>query len=203
MNINKLILNGIFTVPVLFFCQPGPCAEEKLEKAVFAGGCFWCMITPFQQIPGVKEVVAGYTGGDEKDPNYEKVASGLTGHLEAVQITFDPAKVKYQRLLEVFWQQIDPTDEGGQFVDRGRQYGTAIFYLNEDQRKAAEISREELVKSNTFDKPVVTRILKAKTFYKAERYHQDYPKKNPHMYDFYRENSGRDQFLQKTWKKKK
>jgi peptide methionine sulfoxide reductase msrA/msrB len=173
----------------------------KVEKAIFAGGCFWCMLPPFQKLDGVQDVVAGYTGGQAENPDYESVSSGKTGHYEAVEVLYDPSKVSYKRLLDAFWQNIDPTDENGQFVDRGTQYRTAVFYLNEEQRREAERSREELGKSGKFDKPIMTGILKAGKFYKAEQYHQDYPAKNPSMYKFYKERSGRDQFLEKKWKK--
>lgn len=180
----------------------GVSAVQKIEKATFAGGCFWCMITPFQKVPGVISVVVGYTGGTLDNPSYEEVSKGKTGHYEAVQVSFDPSKVSYAELLEVFWQQIDPTDAAGQFVDKGSQYKTAIFYHDETQKAAAEVSKSALIKSKSFDKPIVTEIIKATKFYAAEKYHQDYPNKNPPMYEYYRQNSGRDQFIDKIWKKK-
>ena len=173
----------------------------KYEIATFAGGCFWCMESPFEKVEGVIKVVSGYTGGPEKNPTYEEVASGQTGHKEAVEITFDPKKVTYETLLEIFWKQIDPTDSGGQFVDRGEQYGTAIFYHNSRQKKLAIASKKRLEKTGPFKKKIVTPIVKATAFYTAEEYHQDYYKKNPFRYNFYRHNSGRDQFLDKKWKK--
>jgi peptide methionine sulfoxide reductase msrA/msrB len=172
-------------------------AATQYEKATFAGGCFWCMQPPFEKLNGVIEVISGYTGGSGKDPTYEDYAK--KGHIEAVQITYDPSKITYSQLLDVFWKQIDPTDAGGQFVDRGPQYRSAIFFRDEEQKKSAESSKEALAKSGRFAKPIVTEIIKASTFYKAEDYHQDYYKKNPIRYKFYRYNSGRDQFLDKVW----
>ncbi|MDR3602995.1 MAG: peptide-methionine (R)-S-oxide reductase MsrB [Syntrophaceae bacterium] len=172
-------------------------AQSSYEKATFAGGCFWCMQPPFEKLDGVISVVSGYTGGTEKDPNYEDYAA--KGHIEAIEITYDPSKITYDQLLNVFWRQIDPTDNGGQFVDRGPQYRSAIFYNNDEQKQLAEKSKEELEKSGRFDKPIMTEILKASKFYKAEDYHQDYYKKNPIRYKFYRFNAGRDQYLDKIW----
>jgi peptide methionine sulfoxide reductase msrA/msrB len=157
------------------------------------------MVSPFEKIDGVSEVVSGYTGGFKTNPTYEEVSSGKTGHVEAVQITYDPAKISYERLLDVFWRQIDPTDPGGQFVDRGTQYRSVIFYRTPEQRVLAEKSRAELQRSGRFPRAIVTEILPAGTFYKAEEYHQDYYRKNPVRYKFYRYNSGRDQFLKKFW----
>jgi peptide methionine sulfoxide reductase msrA/msrB len=175
-------------------------ATNKPEKATFAGGCFWCMEPPFEKLEGVIEVISGYTGGKKQNPTYEEVSSGSTGHLEAVEIIYDPKIVTYERLLDVFWKNIDPTDAGGQFVDRGGQYRSAIFYHSDEQKKLAEASRWKLATSGVFSKTIVTEIIPASTFYKAEDYHQDYYKKNPIRYKFYRFNSGRDQFLEKTWK---
>lgn len=169
-----------------------------MEKAVFAGGCFWCMEAPFDKMPGVSSAVSGYTGGKGKDPTYEDYAE--KGHLEAVQVTYDPAKVSYEKLLDVFWRQIDPTDAGGQFVDRGPGYRTAIFYYNEEQRKLAEASKKALAESGRFNKPIVTPILPAVEFYQAEDYHQDYHSACPVRYKSYRAGSGRDAFIQKVWK---
>lgn len=174
-------------------------AGNNLEKAVFAGGCFWCMEPPFEKIDGVKEVVSGYTGGQKENPTYEEVSSGTTGHLEAVEVIYDPSRVSYEKLLDVFWRQIDPTDPGGQFVDRGTSYTSAIFFKSEEQKRLAGASKERLQKSGIFSKPVVTEIREATRFYPAEEYHQDYYKKNPVRYKFYRFNSGRDQYLKKTW----
>lgn len=175
----------------------------NLEKATFAGGCFWCVVPPFEKLDGVKEVVSGYTGGHKENPTYEEVSSGTTGHVEAVQVSYDPTKVSYQKLLDVFWRQIDPTDQGGQFVDRGAQYRSVIFYHTREQKAAAEKSKEELQRSGRFKKPIVTEILPVGKFWRAEEYHQDYYKKNPIRYKFYRYNSGRDQFLKKVWGEEK
>lgn len=172
-------------------------ARAEYQKATFAGGCFWCMQPPFEELNGVSEVISGYTGGSGKDPTYENYAQ--KSHIEAVQVTYDPSKISYSQLLDVFWRQIDPTDAGGQFVDRGPQYRSAIFFHNEEQKKLAESSKEALGKSGRFEKPIVTELIRASMFYKAEDYHQDYKKKNPVRYKFYRFNSGRDQFLDKVW----
>ena len=174
-------------------------AGKNLEKATFAGGCFWCMEPPFEKLDGVKEVISGYTGGQKENPTYEEVSAGTTGHLESVQVVYDPSRISYERLLDVFWRQIDPTDPAGQFVDRGSSYKSAIFYHSEVQKKLAETSRESLGKSGIFKKPVVTEIRPATRFYPAEEYHQDYYRKNPVRYKFYRFNSGRDRYLEKIW----
>jgi peptide methionine sulfoxide reductase msrA/msrB len=175
--------------------------KTHVNIATFAGGCFWCTESDLEKIPGVEKVISGYTGGARENPTYEEVSAGGTGHLEAVQVHFDPARVSYEKLLDVFWRHIDPTDPGGQFVDRGSQYRSAIFYHDEEQKRAAERSREELNKSGRFAKPVVTEILSFQRFYPAEDYHQDYYKKNPLRYQYYRHGSGRDQFLKKAWEK--
>jgi len=173
--------------------------KNNLELATFAGGCFWCMVPPFKELPGVEEVVSGYIGGTKPNPTYEEVSSGSTGYLEAIQIKFDPKKTTYQELLDAFWYEIDPTDAGGQFVDRGHQYKSAVFFHSAAQEKAAMASKEALAKSGVFDRPIMTLIRSAGTFYPAEDYHQDYYKKNPARYKYYRNGSGRDQFLEKTW----
>ncbi len=172
-------------------------AQTKYETATFAGGCFWCMEPPFEKLKGVSDVVSGYMGGTGANPTYEDYAS--KGHIEVVQITYDPSIVTYNKLLDVFWRQINPTDAGGQFVDRGPQYRSAVFYHNQEQKSLAEKSKADLEKSGKFDKPIVTEILKASTFYKAEEYHQDYYKKNPIRYKYYRSRSGRDEYLEKIW----
>jgi peptide methionine sulfoxide reductase msrA/msrB len=171
------------------------------EKATFAGGCFWCMVSPFDEMDGIVQVVSGYTGGHTENPTYKEVCSEATGHYEAVQITFDPNRISYEKLLQLYWQQIDPTDEGGQFHDRGQSYQTVIFYHSEEQRQQAEESREKLAKSGRFKKPIVTEIIPASTFYPAEEYHQDYHKKNTFRYALYRQGSGRDAFIKKHWPK--
>ena len=175
---------------------------KKSARATFAGGCFWCMEPAFKLLKGVNEVVSGYTGGKEKDPSYEQVCSGETGHLEAIQVTYDPEETGYQDLLEVFWRQIDPTDDEGQFADRGKQYKAAIFYHDEEQKKIAEQSKKKLEKSGRFAGTIATEIRKAEKFYPAEDYHQDYYKKNPLRYKMYRRGSGRDQYLKKAWEEK-
>lgn len=176
-------------------------ATEK-RTAIFGGGCFWCMEPPFEQVDGVLEVMAGYSGGDEENPSYDQVSAGLTGHLEAVRVIYDPSVVSYNDLVDIFWRQIDPTDDGGQFADRGNHYRTAIFVTDEEQRRIAEASKQALDKSGMFDRPVVTRILPAKTFYPAEEYHQDYYLKNVLHYAAYKRGSGRAGFLEETWKTK-
>ncbi|MCB4791568.1 MAG: peptide-methionine (R)-S-oxide reductase MsrB [Elusimicrobia bacterium] len=173
----------------------------KYEKALFAGGCFWCMTPPFEKLNGVIKVVSGYTGGTGVNPTYEDYAE--KGHIEAVEITYDPSLITYEQLLDVFWRQIDPTDSGGQFVDRGPQYISAIFYENEGQKTLAEKSKNNLGRSKIYSKPVVTQILKAGVFYRAEDYHQDYYRENPIRYKYYRYNSGRDKYLQEIWGSKK
>jgi peptide methionine sulfoxide reductase msrA/msrB len=175
--------------------------KEVLDKATFAGGCFWCIESAFDETEGVKEAISGYTGGKTKNPTYIEVSSGKTGYYEAVQVTFDTTKVTYKKLVEVFWQQIDPTDPTGQFADKGSQYKTAIFYHNEQQKKIAEESKKELEKSGKFDKPIVTEIKEATEFYPAEDYHQDYYKKCPVRYKNYKVGSGRESFLKRVWKK--
>ena len=175
--------------------------DKTQMVATFAGGCFWCVESDFEKVPGVIKVISGFTGGNVANPTYKQVSAGGTGHVEAVQITYDPTRVTYEQLLDVLWRHIDPTDAGGQFVDRGSQYRSAIFYHDEQQRQIAEKSRQALQQSGRFNKPIVTEILPFKAFYVAEDYHQDYYKKNPLRYKYYRWNSGRDQFLEKTWSK--
>ena len=188
-------------VATIIFLPTQGYSGTTMEKAIFAGGCFWCMEKPFEKLDGVHQVISGYTGGTEVNPTYEQVSSGTTHHLEAVEITYDPTVISYNSLLHVFWRQIDPTDEGGQFVDRGEQYGTAIFYTNDEQQTEAEASKHQLKKTRIFTKPIVTPIIKATAFYPAEEYHQDYYKENPIRYKYYRYRSGRDQFLEKKWSK--
>ncbi|TQR98723.1 peptide-methionine (S)-S-oxide reductase MsrA [Paenibacillus ottowii] len=170
-----------------------------MEKATFAGGCFWCMVTPFEEQPGIHSIVSGYTGGTIPDPTYEQVKTGTTGHYEVVQITFEPELFPYEKLLELYWPQTDPTDEEGQFQDRGTQYKPAIFYHTEQQRDLAQQSKEQLAQSGRFDKPIVTEILPVTIFYPAEDYHQDYHKKNVKHYKEDRAQSGRDEFIDKNW----
>lgn len=167
--------------------------------ATFAGGCFWCMVEPFDQQPGILSVVSGYTGGRTEYPTYEDVCSNKTGHVEAVQITYDPDVFPYRKLLDLFWRQIDPTDPSGQFNDRGESYQTAIFYHTNEQKKIAEQSKKELEDSGKFTKPIVTPILPAQTFYPAEEKHQNYYRKNPFHYQLYKKGSGREDFIKNNW----
>ncbi|MEN2768110.1 peptide-methionine (S)-S-oxide reductase MsrA [Ornithinibacillus xuwenensis] len=171
-----------------------------LKKATFAGGCFWCMVKPFDQWDGVHAVLSGYTGGHVENPTYKEVKTGTTGHYEAVEITFDPSIISYKEILEVYWRQVDPTDAGGQFQDRGDQYRTAIFFHDEEQKEQAEASKKALSESGRFTKPIVTEILPAVTFYHAEAYHQDFYKKNEQEYKEDRAKSGRDEFIIENWK---
>lgn len=176
---------------------------QKTETATFAGGCFWCMEGPFEVLEGVHTVVSGYMGGKKKNPTYEEVSSGSTGHAEVIQITYDPSKVKYSQLLDIFWMNIDPTTKDQQFADVGTQYRSEIFYHDESQKKEAEESKKKLAASGKFEKEIVTGISAASTFYPAEDYHQDYYKKNPTRYKQYYSGSGRKGFLEKTWGAKK
>ncbi|MGZ3538839.1 MAG: peptide-methionine (R)-S-oxide reductase MsrB [Thermodesulfobacteriota bacterium] len=175
--------------------------EMNLQTATFAGGCFWCTESDFEKLPGVVKVISGYTGGTKENPTYAEVSSGKTGHVEAVQVYYDPTKITSQELLDYFWKHVDPTDAGGQFVDRGGQYRSAIFYHDEEQKRLAEKSKEALGKSGKFNKPIATEILQFTKFYEAEDYHQDYYKTHALKYKFYRYASGRDQFLEKVWGK--
>jgi methionine-S-sulfoxide reductase len=191
-----------FFILGMAFAEQGKRSSKKLEKATFAGGCFWCMEPPFDKLEGVVSTTSGYTGGNEKTPTYEEVSSGRTGHVEAIEIIYDPEKVSYEKLLDIFWKNIDPTQANGQFADIGKQYRTAIFYHDDNQLKLAEASREKLGKSGKFGKSIITEILPAGEFYPAEDYHQDYYLKNPFHYKHYRYGSGREQFLNKIWNDK-
>jgi peptide-methionine (S)-S-oxide reductase len=172
--------------------------RAELAKATFAGGCFWCMQPPFEALEGVVSTTVGYTGGSAKDPTYEEVSAGGTGHAESVQIVYDPAKIGYERLLDVFWHNVDPLTPDAQFCDHGRQYRTAIFYEDENQHRLAEASKRRLEESKRFNRPI-TEIVPATTFYPAEEYHQRYPEKNPARYAFYRWSCGRDRRLKELW----
>lgn len=174
---------------------------DNLTKATFAGGCFWCMVKPFDQWDGVHNVLSGYTGGHTANPSYEEVKNGTTGHYEAVEISYNPDIISYKEILDIYWQQIDPTDDDGQFHDRGDSYRTAIFYRNPVQKELAEKSRQMIEKSGKFKDPVVTKILPASSFYPAENYHQNYYKKNMAHYQKDRADSGRDDFIEKVWGK--
>lgn len=206
----SLILLSVLTVSVVVLARDkgGSMIEGEMKEmkgtdstgyklAMFAGGCFWCMEKPFEKLDGVISVESGYSGGESENPSYQNYQLG--GHIEVVQIAYDPEKIGYKTLLDTYWRQVNPTDDGGQFVDRGHGYTTAVYYYNEEQRKQAEASKAALDQSGVFDKPIVTPIVPALTFYRAEEYHQDYYRKNPLRYAFYRANSGRDQFLDKVW----
>ena len=173
------------------------------KKAVFAGGCFWCMVKPFEEQPGIISVTSGYTGGHVPNPTYEQVTTGTTGHTEAVEIEYDPEVISYDQLVEIYWQQTDPTDALGQFADRGDSYRPVIYYNEEEERNIAERSKQALQDSGRFDKPIVTKIEPRSEFYPAEDYHQDYYKKNKLHYNLYREGSGRAGFLRRHWGVKK
>ena len=181
--------------------KPETKPDSRLKTATFAGGCFWCMVSPFEHHRGVVKVVSGYTGGTTENPTYEEVSSGTTGHYEAIQVTYDPAILSYKELVQIYWRQIDPTDSGGQFVDRGSQYETAIFYQTDEERQIAEASKHEIALQWRFSEQVVTKVLKLKKFFPAEDYHQNYYMKNPLHYELYRIASGRDAYLEHQWGK--
>ena len=193
----------LFLVALLTFsiviCAGDCHAAAKLEKATFAGGCFWCMEAPFDKLGGVVSVTAGYTGGSVRNPTYEQVSAGSTGHAEAVQIVYDPARISYSKLLSVFWVNIDPTVRNRQFCDIGNQYRSGIFYHSADQQRAALQSKAGLERTKTFKEPIVTEIVAATEFYPAEEYHQHYYKKNPLRYKYYRNGCGRDRRLKELW----
>jgi methionine-S-sulfoxide reductase len=173
--------------------------EAKLQSAIFAGGCFWCMQYAFDRVPGVKKTIVGYTGGTAVSPTYEQVSSGETGDAESIEVLYDPAQTTYDKLLEVYWMNIDPTTVNREFADAGTQYRTAIFYRGEEQKKEAEASKAALAKSGKFDKPIVTQIVPATTFYPAENYHQEYYRKNPIDFQAYEIGSGRAGYIKQTW----
>jgi peptide-methionine (S)-S-oxide reductase len=179
----------------------GGAAAQSTAKATFAGGCFWCMEPPYDKLPGVISTTSGYMGGAKRHPTYEEVSTGTTGHTEVVQVVYDPAKVSYEKLLEVFWRNIDPTVRDRQFCDVGSQYRTAIFYHGDEQKRLAEASRAALEKSKPFKAPIVTPVQAAGDFWPAEDYHQDYYKKNPVRYKYYRTGCGRDERLKELWGK--
>jgi len=188
----------ILGLTLLFSVLPVQAEQQKAE-AIFAGGCFWCMEPPFDKLPGVIATISGYTGGTKKDPTYQQVSSGRTGHAESVKVVYDPTVISYQQLLDVYWVNVDPLAVDRQFCDHGDQYRTAIFYLDDEQKQLALASKEKLEESGRFDQPIATQIVPAGKFYPAEEYHQDYYKKNPIRYKFYRYNCGRDQRLQQLW----
>ena len=187
-----------FAVVLAFITLPA-FAQQKLEKAIFAAGCFWCTEAAFQDVPGVTAAVSGYTGGKLKNPSYEQVSSGLTGHAEAVEVTFDPSKVSYDKLLDVFWVNHDPTVRDRQFCDAGSHYRPEIFYYSDEQKRLAEASQAKWEKLKPFPQPLLTPITKATRFWPAEDYHQDYYKKNPVRYRYYRWGCGRDARLAEIW----
>ena len=209
MKAKLILIMTIFFMAAVLAVTSGVNAEEMtmeqmnkgFEKATFAGGCFWCMEPPYDKLDGVISTTSGYTGGPEERPTYKEVSAGKTGHAEAVQIVYDPGKVSYKKLLEVFWMQINPTTPDRQFVDVGSQYRSGIFYHDEEQRRLAEESKKEMAESGRFDGPIVTEIVQVGSFWPAEDYHQDYYKKNPKRYKFYRFGSGRDRYLDKVWGK--
>jgi len=186
-------------VPFLLNSVQGGTEKNNMMTATFAGGCFWCMEHPFDKLDGVVSTTVGYTGGYKENPTYQEVSTGGTGHAEAIQVVYDPNKIDYSRLLEVFWRNVDPFDAGGQFCDRGNQYRTAIFYHSEEQKMLAEKSKEQLEKTGNPKQPVATEIVPAGTFFPAEDYHQDYYRKNPVRYKFYRYGCGRDKRLKDLW----
>ncbi len=198
----SLLLSLLLAIVISACAKPAVAKKEiptNAKVAVFAGGCFWCMEGPFEALPGVYEVYSGYTGGNIPNPGYKAVASGLTRHREAVQIHYDPTEVSYAKLLDTYWRTFDPTDNGGQFADRGPQYKAGIFYGSPKEKQLAETSKAALGKLGIFSRPIVTEILPASTFYKAEANHQDYYRTNPGAYKRYRVGSGRDGFLRKHW----
>lgn len=172
---------------------------SNLDTATVAGGCFWCVEAPFEKVDGVVEAISGYAGGSQKNPTYEQVSGGATGYAESVQIIYDPTAISYSELLDIFWKNIDPTDPGGSFYDRGSQYRSAIFYYNEEQKILTEMSKRKIESLKVFDKSIVTEIVPFTGFYRAEEYHQDFYKKNPQRYHEYRNGSGRDDFIKKHW----
>jgi peptide-methionine (S)-S-oxide reductase len=195
----KTLLFGLFALPLTLIAAGTVSVAATLEKATFAGGCFWCMEHPFDALPGVVSVTSGYTGGQKVNPTYKEVSAGGTGHAEAVQIVYDPSKIAYGKLLEVFWHNIDPTAKDRQFCDSGNQYRSAIFYHTEEQQKEALQSKAALEKTKPFKEPVVTEIVPAGEYYPAEEYHQQYYKKNPIRYRYYRSGCGRDRRLKELW----
>lgn len=202
MRVKKLFWHG--SAAVIFLVSAGIAGGQEvamppLEKAIFAGGCFWCMQPPFDHAPGVVSTLVGFAGGREEHPTYRQVSSGETSHRETIEVTFDPMKISYAKLLEIFWHNISPIQTDGQFHDFGEQYTSAIFYTSEEQKAAAEWSKEQLAQSGKFNKPIATVILPATKFWSAEEYHQKYYIKNPTAYGMYRFGSGRNSYLQKTW----
>lgn len=201
MRIILIVMFVVVLMATAVWAQEVIVNGKKLEKATFAGGCFWCMQPFFDRTKGVKETLVGYTGGETENPTYEEVSNGDSGHAEVIQITYDPAEVSYEKLLNIFWRNIDPTQENAQFVDHGTQYRSAVFYHSDEQRLIAEASKKELAASGRFDKPIVTEIVKASKFYPAEEYHQKYYQKSAMRYQMYSENTGRKEFKKRHWGK--
>jgi peptide methionine sulfoxide reductase msrA/msrB len=207
MKLQTAVFSAGLALGAAWLLGPSPAARGGepppggLARATFAGGCFWCMEPPFDKVPGVASTTSGYAGGRVKNPRYEQVSAGTTGHAEAIQVAYDPAKVSYEQLLEVFWHNVDPLDKGGQFCDRGSQYRTAIFYEGEAQKRAAEESKGALEASGRLPRPIVTEIVPLEAFYPAEAYHQDFYRKDPLRYRTYRAGCGRDRRLQELWGK--
>ena len=193
------LLQAALFAPLLVYGASSPQQGAQTAKAAFAGGCFWCMQEPYDELPGVISTTVGYMGGHTRNPTYEEVSTGRTGHAESILVEYDPKRVSYEKLLEVFWHNIDPTQRDGQFCDHGTQYRTIIFYFNDAQRKAAEASRAALMKNKPFKGTIVTQIVPATQFYPAESYHQEFYKKNPLRYKFYRAGCGRDARLEELW----
>ena len=196
---NYILLTSLLALVMVASFSDKVRAKDVEQTAIFGGGCFWCMEPPFEQQAGVIDVVAGYTGGGKDEATYDQVSSGRTDHIESVRVRYDPEQVSYSELLDIFWRQIDPTDDGGQFADRGSHYKTAIFYSSEEQRLAAEKSKKELERSGIFNRPIVTALLPAQPFFEAEEYHQDYYRKNVMHYSAYKKGSGREAFIEKVW----
>ncbi len=196
---NYFLMTSILALLLAISFSDDVQAGDGEQTAIFGGGCFWCMEPPFEQQAGVIDVVAGYSGGLEREATYDQVSSGRTDHIESVRVRYDPQQVSYSELLDIFWRQIDPTDDGGQFADRGKHYKTAIFYASEEQRAAAEQSKKALQQSGIFDRPIVTAVLPAQPFYDAEEYHQDYYRKNVQHYNLYKKGSGREAFITTVW----
>jgi peptide-methionine (S)-S-oxide reductase len=203
----RIILLGVMTSGLLAGPVAHPQTESRqasdarYEKATFAGGCFWCMEPPFDELPGVTSTTSGYTGGRTKNPTYEQVSAGITGHAESVEVLFDPAKITYARLLDVFWKNIDPLTANRQFCDSGTQYRSGIYYHTEEQKRLADASKKALEDSGRFKQPLVTEIVAATAFYRAEEYHQDYYKKNPIRFNYYKYGCGRAKRLEELWGK--
>jgi peptide-methionine (S)-S-oxide reductase len=202
MKLPLILLLSLFITPVFAANQAGSPLPMQAETAIFAGGCFWCMEPPFDKLNGVISTTSGYTAGHKKNPTYSEVSAGGSGHTEAIQITFNPEKISYTELLEVFWKNIDPVAVNRQFCDSGTQYRSGIYYVNKAQEMAAKQSLQQLEKSRSFTGAIATEIVAASTFYPAEDYHQDYYLKNPVRYKFYRYRCGRDQRLQELWPEK-